>query len=388
MLKEYCNKQFYQLVNSKKRIVILQGGARSGKTYSCCQYLIYRIINADKPLTVTIVRASMPSLRRSVMRDFFGLLEKLGVYYLGKHNKSENTWTYNDVIVQMISSDEPMKLRGAKHDLVLMNEGNEIDYETFKQINMRTTERIIIDFNPSDAVSWLYSELIDKEDPDVDFFISTWRDNKFLPETVIKEIEKLKDRDADYYNVFGLGQRAVFSNRQIYTNWKYIPYSEFPDIEYHLGLDWGFSADNTGIVRVGRHQDKLYVHELLYKRQMTNRDIANFIKENKLQDHLIICDSAEPKSIEELRRHGLMAKASIKGPGSVNAGISKIKEMEVFISKESRNIFKEQQSYLWEELKDGTIINKPLSSAPEHLLDALRYVVYTKFKYKDSFFVI
>ena len=138
MLKEYCNKQFYQLVNSKKRIVILQGGARSGKTYSCCQYLIYRIINADKPLTVTIVRASMPSLRRSVMRDFFGLLEKLGIYYLGKHNKSENTWTYNDVIVQMISSDEPMKLRGAKHDLVLMNEGNEIDYETFKQIKLCT----------------------------------------------------------------------------------------------------------------------------------------------------------------------------------------------------------------------------------------------------------
>jgi phage terminase large subunit len=322
------------------------------------------------------------------MRDFIGLLDKLGLYTLGVHNKSENTWTYGKCIVQMISADEPMKLRGAKHDLVFINEANECSFETFRQINMRTTEKIIIDFNPSDAVNWIYTELIDSGDKDVDFYISTWRDNKFLPKSVIDEIEKLKDKDPDYYNVFGLGQRAVFSQRQIYTNWKYIDYDTFPDIDYVLGLDWGYSADNTGIIKVGRHNDKLYIHEVLYRKGMTNQDISNFLKEHKLDDMLVICDSAEPKSIEELRRSGIMAKPTIKGAGSVNAGISKVKEFEVFISKASKNIWKEQQGYLWQEMKDGTIINKPIDSAAEHLLDAIRYAVYTRFKHADNFFII
>ena len=388
VISEYCNKQFYQLQNSTKRIVVLQGGARSGKTYSCCQYLISRILSASKPLTITIVRNTLPSLKRSVQRDFIGILDKLGIYTLGTHNKSENTWAYNNCIVQMISADEPMKLRGAKHDIAFINEANECNYETFRQINMRTSEKVIIDFNPSDAVNWIYSELIDAEDDDVDFYISTWRDNNFLPESVIKEIEKLKDKDPDYYNVFGMGQRAVFSNRQIYTNWKYIPYDDFPDIDYILGLDWGYSADSTGIVKVGRHKDNLYVHEILYRKGMTNEDIANFIKQQQLDDLLCIYDSAEPKSGEEIRRKGIIAKPTIKGAGSVSAGISKIKEFNVFVSKESTNIFKEQQGYLWTELKDGTIINKPIDSAAEHLLDALRYAVYTKYRHADNFFIV
>lgn len=388
VISEYCNKQFYQIANSDKRIIVLQGGARSGKTYSCCQYLIQRILSASKALTITIVRNTLPSLKRSVQRDFIGILDKLGIYHLGTHNKSENTWAYNNCIVQMISADEPMKLRGAKHDIAFINEANECNYETFRQIAMRTNEKIILDFNPSDAVNWIYTELVDSGDSDVDFYISTWRDNKFLPQSVIKEIEKLKDKDPDYYNVFGLGQRAVFSNRQIYTNWKYIDYKEFPDLDYVLGLDWGYSADATGVVKVGRHKDNLYVHEVLYRKGMTNEDIAAFIKEKKLDDLLIICDSAEPKSIEEIRRKGLMARPSVKGAGSVSAGISKIKEFNVFVSKESANIFKEQQSYLWQELKDGTIVNKPIDSAPEHLLDALRYAVYTKYRHSDNFFIV
>ena len=116
---EYCNKQFYQLVNSDKRITILQGGARSGKTYSCCQYLVYRLTTSKKPMTITIIRDSMPSLKRSVMRDFFNILDKLGLYTLGKHNKSESTWTYNGSVIQMLGADDPAKLRGAKHDIVL-----------------------------------------------------------------------------------------------------------------------------------------------------------------------------------------------------------------------------------------------------------------------------
>ncbi|QDP61102.1 MAG: putative terminase large subunit [Prokaryotic dsDNA virus sp.] len=387
-IKEFCNKQFYQVINNQERILIFQGGARSGKTYSICQALIYKMINVKEPLTITIIRNTLPSLKRSVLRDFLSILDKLGLYDICVHNKSENTIKFQNKIIQMISADEPMKLRGASHDIVFMNEANECNYETFRQVNMRCRKQLILDFNPSEPVSWLYTELIDKDDPDVKTFISTWRDNKFLPESVIKEIEKLKERDLDYYNVFGLGQRAVFSQRQIYTNWKYIDYKDFPDIEYFIGLDFGFSVDNLGMCLVGRHKDSIYIHELLYRKAMTNQDIVNYINEKNLEGLQIIYDSAEPKSGEELRRAGLIVKPSTKGAGSVNAGISKIKEFKVYVSKESTNIFKEQQSYLWDELKDGTIINKPIQNVPEHLLDAIRYVVYTKFRFSDNFFVI
>jgi phage terminase large subunit len=180
----------------------------------------------------------------------------------------------------------------------------------------------------------------------------------------------------------------VFSERQIFRDWTYIPYKDFPEFDdYTLGVDFGYSMDSCAIVKVAKQNDKLYVHELLYKKGMTNRDIAQFLKENKLNDILTYCDSAEPKSIEELRQMDILAKPAIKGQGSINAGISLLKEFEIIGSIESKNLQKEQQGYLWEELKDGTIINKPVDKM-NHIMDALRYAVYSKYKNRNDFFVI
>lgn len=384
-IKEYCNKQFYQALNSDKRLRIFQGGTRSGKTYSLMQYVLYLMTISEKPLTISIVRKTLPAIKRSVLRDFLHISRQLGIYWNGTHNRSDNTFLYNGHTLEMFSTDDAQKIRGSSRDILWINEGNELFFEDFNQLAMRTRNYILIDFNPSDPIHFLY-DLADRDDADL--FISTYKDNKFLPQELVDEIERIRDRDPDYWRVYGEGQRAIFSNRQIFTTWEYIPKLEFPEFtETALGIDFGYSNDPCVVVEVGKVGDKLFVHEWLYKKGMTNRDLAEFLKQNNLNQKLAYCDSAEPKSIEELRQMDVLAKPTIKGQGSINAGISLLKEFDIIISNESQNIKKEQMTYFWEELKDGTIINKPISKN-DHTMDALRYCVYSRYKNRYDFFVI
>jgi phage terminase large subunit len=384
-LKEYCNKQFYQAIESKKRLKIFQGGTRSGKSWSLMQYCLYKMSTEEKPLTISIVRKTLPALKRSVLRDFLHISKQLGIYWLGKHNRSENTFIYNGHTLEMFSADDAQKIRGSARDILWINEGNELFFEDYQQLAMRTRNEILIDFNPSDPIHFLY-DLSERDDAEL--FISTYKDNKFLPKELVDEIERIRERDPDYWRVYGEGQRAIFSNRQIFTNWQYIPHIEFPEFnETALGIDFGYTNDPAVVLEVGKVGDKIYVHEWLYKTGMTNRDLAEFLKANNLNNTIMYCDSAEPKSIEELRQMDCIAKPSIKGQGSINAGISLIKEFDVYISNESKNIKKEQLTYFWEEMKDGTIINKPIPKN-DHCMDALRYVVYSRYKNRYDFFVI
>ena len=384
-IEQFCNKQFYEALESKQRLKIFQGGSRSGKTYSIMQYLLYLITITKEPLVISIIRKTLPALKRSVLRDFLNISKDIGIYWDGVFNKAENTFSYNGHTLEFFSADDSQKIRGSARDIAWLNEGNELLLEEYRQLAMRTRGNIIIDFNPSDPVHWIY-DLAERDDADL--FLSTYKDNKFLPKELVKEIERLKERDPDYWRVYGEGQRAVFSERQIFRDWNYIPYKDFPEFDdYTIGVDFGYSMDSCAIVKVAKQNDKLYVHELLYKKGMTNRDIAKFLKNNKLNDTLTYCDSAEPKSIEELRQMDIWAKPAIKGQGSINAGISLLKEFEIIGSIESKNLQKEQQSYLWDELKDGTIINKPVDKN-NHLMDALRYAVYSKYKNRNDFFVL
>ena len=385
-IAQKCNIQFYQTLNSTKRIKVHQGGTRSGKTYALCQYLIYKLTSSKKPLVISIVRKTLPALKGSVMRDFLEILDTLGILYVGQHNKSENTYTFGNHVVEFLSVDEPQKIRGRKRNICYCNEVNELDHEDFRQLLMRTTDEMICDFNPSDPVHWIYDEVITRDDCDT--WITTYLDNKFLPAELVHEIERLKAKDPDYWRVYGEGKRAVFSDRQIFPNWQFIPKDEFPEFDdVFYGLDFGFSHDPTAIVQLAKVGDKLYIHEIMYKKGMTNRDIADFLKEKKLNEHIIYCESAEPKSIEELRQMDILAVPAIKGEGSIKAGISLLKEHEVICSSESQNLHNEFQFYFWEQLKDGTIINKPIDKH-NHLMDAIRYGVYTKYKNRSDFFVV
>jgi phage terminase large subunit len=381
-----CNVQFFQTLNSDKRIKVHQGGTRSGKTYAICQYLIYRMTSSSKPLTISIVRKTLPSLKGSVQRDLFEILDNLGILFIGQHNKSENTYTFGNHVIEFLSVDEPQKIRGRKRNICYCNEVNELDFEDFRQLLMRTTDEMICDFNPSDPVHWIYDEVIMRDDCDT--WITTYQDNKFLAKELVQEIERLRARDPDYWRIYGEGKRAVFSHRQIFQNWTFIDHAEFPPLDdVFYGLDFGYSQDPTAIVEISKVNDKLYIHEICYQKGMTNRDIADFLKERGLNEQIIYCDAAEPKSIEELRQMDIWAKPAIKGEGSIKAGISLIKEHDVFISNESKNLIKEYNSYFWEQLKDETIINKPIDKW-NHLMDAIRYGVYSKYKNRVDFFVV
>lgn len=385
-IEQKCNIQFFQTLKSDKRIKVHQGGTRSGKTYAICQYLIYRMTSSSKPLTISIVRKTLPSLKGSVQRDLFEILDNLGILYVGQHNKSENTYTFGNHVIEFLSVDEPQKIRGRKRNICYCNEVNELDFEDFRQLLMRTTDEMICDFNPSDPVHWIYDEVITRDDCDT--WITTYQDNKFLPKELVDEIERLRARDPDYWRIYGEGKRAVFSHRQIFQNWQFIPKSEFPEFDdVFYGLDFGFAQDPTAIVEIAKVNDKLFIHEICYRKGMTNRDIADFLKEKGINDQMIYCDSAEPKSIEELKQMDVLALPAIKGQGSILPGISLIKEHDVYVSQESKNLEKEFNSYFWEQLKDETIINKPIDKW-NHLMDAIRYGVYSKYKNRTDFFVV
>lgn len=384
-----CNIQFYQLLNSGKRITVMQGGSRSGKTFAIVQHLIYLLTTREKRLVITIARKTLPALKGSVYRDFMEIAEKVGITYFAEINKAEMTFKYKNHLVEFISLDNEMKVRGRKRTHCFLNEANEFFLEDFNQLSLRTTEKMILDFNPSDVIHWIYSDICTRDDCDT--YITTFEDNAFLDPEIKKEILRMKERDADRWRVYGLGERATFKEGQIFDNWKWIDYNEFVDkdsSEVVYGLDWGYSNDPTGIVEVRRKNDRLYVHELLYKKGLTNQDIYNEIKNLGLEEEIFICDSAEPKSLEDMKRLGLYCKPSIKGAGSVLNGIQIIKEYDVFASKQSKNLLQEYQYFIWESNKDGQTINKIKQNGMDHLMDAFRYAVTTGLARESNLIIV
>jgi phage terminase large subunit len=380
-----CNTQFYQTLNSDKRIIIHQGSSRSGKTYALCQYIIYLLTTRKDKLVITIARKTLPALKGSVYRDFIEIAQKVGIYYLAEINKAELTFKYKNHLVEFISLDNEMKVRGRKRNICWLNEANEFYLSDFEQLALRTSES---DFNPSDVIHWLYDI---SNRTDAELFITTFEDNAFLDDEIKKEILRMKQTDKDRWRVFGLGLRANFKTGAIYDNWNWIDYKDFLDKEHceiTYGMDFGFSNDPTTLIEIRRKNDRLYVHELLYKKGLTNQDIYNEVITLGINEEIIICDSAEPKSIEELKRLGLYVKPSQKGKDSVLNGISTLKEYTIYASKESKNLFTEYQYYVWESNRDGERINKIKQNGQDHLMDALRYGVTTGLARSRDFIIV
>lgn len=389
-MKQRVNVQFHQLLKSNARLRCHQGGTRSGKTYAVCQYLIYLLTTSKDPLVISIIRKTLPALKGSVQRDFLEIAEAVGMFDDGAiFNKVEGQFIYNGHLIEMLSVDDSQKIRGRKRNIAFLNEANELNIEDFRQINMRTTDFVILDFNPSDPIHWIYDEIIPRDDCDT--WITTYKDNKFLSQDLVYEIERMRERDPDYWRVFGEGQKAVFSARQIFSNWTFKPLADFPnfdrDTEGVVGLDYGYTNDPTSACYIVRKSDTIFIHELIYKTGLTNSDIVDELRRLGYDQTLIYYDAAEPKSGEEMKRLGMYVKPAIKGTGSINAGISLLKEFDIVVSQESKNIIKEYHNYYWEQLKDGTIINKPVDRF-NHAMDAIRYGVYSQYSKRSDFFVI
>ena len=366
--KIQVSKVFDILQKSDKRITVMQGGSRSGKTYNIMIWLIVHLLQTQGK-TLSIVRQSLPSIKGSVLRDFIEILLKLGIYSEADHNKTEQTYNLNNNLIEFVSVDQPQKIRGRRRNMLFINEANELSYEAWIQLTMRTEEKIILDYNPSDEYSWIYDQVIPRQD--ADFYITTYKDNPFLPKDLINEIERLKDADANYWQVYGLGQKGNQLNT-IYTHW--LMCDKMPEGETIYGLDFGYN-NPSAMVKVVFNDGSAYVEEILYETKLTTNDLAEKILSLNISPYdEIFCDNAEPKTIEELCRCGLNAKPANK---DVTEGIKKVKSTPLNVLGTSTNLIKELRNYKWKTDKNNKKLDEPVKFN-DHLTDAMRYAIYTK----------
>jgi len=355
----------------------LQGGTRSSKTYSLCQLFIIKALQ-ETGKTFTIVRKTLPALKGTAYRDVISILKELDLYLEEYHNKSELSYRLNDNLIEFISVDQPQKIRGRKRNYLWLNEANELTYEDWTQLILRTTEQIYLDYNPSDPYSWIYEKVITRDD--CTFIKSTYLANPFLDEDTVAEIERLKDLDPDYWRVYGLGEIGTVQT-MIFRQFELVDEMQGRLVGY--GLDFGFTNSPTALVEIRLHHDNLYIKELLYEKRLTNTDLAKRLKDLGInrQDE-IVGDSAEPKSIEEIYRQGFNIKPAKKGAG-IHLGLDIMRRYKIHITKDSSNAIKEFRSYKWSTDKNGDVLNTPVK-INDHLVDATRYLCLNKLSVNHS----
>ena len=371
-LKIKTNIVYDHLINNEKKIIVEQGGTRSGKTYNIILWIIFQYCTRNNNKIVTICRKAFPSLRATVLRDFISILQANNIYSEKFHNKSNSEYHLFGNLIEFIALDQSQKIRGRKRDLLFINEANELYFEDWQQLIFRTQDQIILDFNPSDEYHWIYDKVIPRED--CSFFKTTYLDNPFVEDSIVKEIERLRDTDEQYWQVYGLGERAASRS----TIFKYTEVNQIP-VDASLiayGMDFGYSNDPSTLVSVYTLGHNLYVKEHLYRTQMTTNDINVFLKEEKLLANPIYADSAEPRLISELRRMGHNIFPSIKGKDSINAGIDLLKRYKIHILASSTNAIAEFRNYKWREDKAGMLVNIP-EDKNNHIIDPCRYATYS-----------
>lgn len=366
---------FRRNFEANTKIVVNQGGTRSGKTYSILQLLILVKAFEDTEMVFSIVRRSMPALKASAMRDFFEILRAADLYDERCHNKTENTYLLNGNLFEFMSLDQPQKKRGAKRAYLFLNEANELDLEDWIQLSIRTERQIFIDFNPSMDEHWIYDQVLTRKD--CTFIHSTYLDNlQFLPAEMVREIENLKHVDENYWRIYGLGEVGQITGL-IFDHWRLT--EQWPEdckwVSY--GLDFGFSNDPTALVRVGLAGGALYVHELIYSRGLTNPEICKMMRQAGItKQHEIIADN-QPVCIYEIRQEGFNIARAFKGPESILAGIDVLKRYPLFVTRNSVNLIRELKNYKWKTDASGKALNVPIDRF-NHAIDAMRYAVMNR----------
>lgn len=357
-----------------KRILALQGGARSSKTYSLCQSFIneFRKIKGKK---LSIFRKTLPAVKDTVQEDFLSILGDEGLYNRRDFNKTINDYRLNGNLIQFRSVDDPHKKRGAKRDYLWLNEANEFYHEDFKQLAMRTTGRIFLDYNPSDEFHWIYDHVLTRDD--CQFIKSTYLDNPFLEQELVNEIERLKITDENSWRVYGLGERGK-SKETIFDNYSII--KEMPECEFFkIGIDFGFN-NPTAVILVGIKDQDVYLDELLYKRKLTNTQLIKKLDGLVSFNDELIADSAEPGRIEEMRLAGYNVNKANKEAGSVKNGIDALKSKKIYITENSLNIIKEIKNYKFrKDLRTEEIYDEPVKFN-DHAMDAMRYATYKQMR--------
>jgi len=371
-------KNYTALQDDGIRFIINEGGSRSSKTYSLCQMIIvYSLQNKGK--VTSIIRKTFPALRATVMRDFLEIMKEMDLYDVNAHNKSEHIYSFpNGSIVEFFSVDDEQKIRGRKRDLAWCNEANELFYDDFTQLNMRTEGKLIFDYNPSESASWLYD--LPKEESIL--IKSTYKDNPFLPDSIRRQIEDLKRTDESLYQIYALGEKAI-SKSNIYSNWTFLPHRPSRFTQFIYGIDFGFNHP-TALVRIYWHEKDIFIEPVIYESYLTTSDLIDRFEKLGIEKNAdIVADYARPEIIAELNNNGYNVMNANK---SVKKGIDNVKTFGIFCM-EHEGLKKEYQNYKWKKIGDQ-IIDEPVKLWDD-AMDATRYaVVYIKEQYftDDSYF--
>jgi phage terminase large subunit len=359
-----------KILKLKKRVRIIQGGTSAAKTYGILAVLIGRA-SAVHGLEVSVVAESIPHLRRGALKDFIKLMKWMNKWHENQFNKSLLTYQFlNGSSFEFFSADDSSKLRGARRDVLYINECNNVTFESYNELAIRTKKAIYLDFNPANEF-WVHTEL--KDEPDADFIILTYKDNEALDNSIVEQIEKnrLKAATSTYWSnwwrVYGLGEIGMLEG-VIFSNWKQIDKVPSDARLIGIGLDFGYTNDPTAAVEVYTWNGQRILNELVYRTGMINSDIAKILPDNVP----IYADSSEPKSIEEIRRYGKTIKGVTKGKDSINFGIQIMQSQEYLVTSNSTNLIKELRGYIWDTDKTGARLNKPIDFN-NHSIDGLRY---------------
>lgn len=353
----------------KKRIKIIQGGTSAGKTFGILPILIDKAAKTGG-LEISVVAESIPHLRRGALRDFLKCMKWTNRFVDERFNKSLLKYEFaNGSFIEFFSADDSSKLRGARRDILYVNECNNVNFEAYNELSIRTKKEIYLDFNPANEF-WV-EEI--KEDKEADFIILTYKDNEALDIGIVDQIEKnrLKADTSTYWRnwwkVYGLGELGMLEG-VVFSNWKQIDTIPKEARLVGLGMDFGYTNDPTSIIEVWKHNETRILNEIVYQTGLLNSDIAKKLP----KDVPVYADSAEPKSIADIQRYGITIKGVTKGRDSINYGIDVMQREEYLVTSNSTNLIKELRSYCWDTDKTGKRLNKPISMF-DHAIDAVRY---------------
>jgi phage terminase large subunit len=363
---------FQNAWDSKAKIQLHQGSARSGKSFALIQYLIVKAIS--ETLLISVVRKTFPALRTSAIRDFKDIMRGMNLWDDNRWMATEHTYTFdNDSVIEFFSTDSAEKLKGLRRNILWIDEANELNSEQFMQLAIRTTGQIILSYNPSFSPKhWIIKELSVRDD--VQTYITTYRDNPYLPEEQVRFIEKYRETNPRYWQTYGLGQFAV-NEKQIY-DFEVVDEFDFDTAEFVcFGLDIGYVSDPTALVAIWKSGDKIIVNEHIYQKGLITQQIIDILRENVDSRDIIIVDSSEPRLIDEIKKGGFpLARGVKKGKDSIQWGIDLVKKYRIVVPKSNTNLIEELYSYEWVDDGNGGVTNVPVD-ANNHLLDAMRYGV-------------
>jgi phage terminase large subunit len=365
-----------------KRIHICQGGTSASKTISIIMYLI-ALAQADGdrktlekfPTLTSIVSESVPHLKRGAIRDFLSIMQQHGYFKQANWNQTDFIYTFETGSkIEFFSSDNGDKLRGARRDRLFINEANNVTFDAFEQLEVRTKDVVFLDYNPT---SDFWVKDVKDNRTDWDFVILTYLDNEALSQTIVESIEQRKNRKG-WWAVYGLGQPGEVEGK-IYKDWAIIDDIPHEARLERYAVDFGYSNDPTAIVAIYKYNGGYILDQILYKKEVSNKMIADAILNSTNSEVLVIADSAEPKSIAELATYSLNVLPCEKGKDSVWNGIQVVQNERISMTKRSVDLISEYRNYLWRTDKDGKILNIP-ESGKDHALDAVRYGITSMVK--------